>query len=114
LLKESADPATSRDEKFVEKADRVEHRPRCYCGHCIGFMWRWAHLRRRVWSHRSTLFSELEHETLIHFIIGAGFLLGLVGVGGLIGSCVNLFHATQLSLLNIRDEAVLIRARQKQ
>jgi hypothetical protein len=24
LLKESADPATSRDEKFVEKADRVE------------------------------------------------------------------------------------------
>jgi hypothetical protein len=56
----------------------------------------------------------LEHETLIHFIIGAGFLPGFAGVGGLIGSCVNLFHATQLSLLNIRDEAVLIRARQKQ
>src|ERR1044071_6886269 len=30
-----------------------------------------------------------------------GFLLGLVGVGGLVFSCANLFRATQLSLINI-------------
>jgi hypothetical protein len=43
-----------------------------------------------------------------------GLLLGFAGVGGLIGGCVNLFHATQLSLINIREEAATIRARQEQ
>jgi hypothetical protein len=32
----------------------------------------------------------------------------------LIGGCVNLFHATQISLTNIREEAAAIRARQEQ
>jgi hypothetical protein len=35
-------------------------------------------------------------------------------VSGLIGGCLNLLHATQLSLMNIREEAELIRARQAQ
>ncbi len=46
-------------------------------------------------------------------VIGAGLLLGFAGVAGLIGGCVNLFHATQLSLVNIREEADLIRSRQR-
>jgi Protein of unknown function (DUF2721) len=41
--------------------------------------------------------------------IAAG--LGVVGVGGLVFGCANLFHATQLSLINIREEASLIRDR---
>ena len=40
-------------------------------------------------------------------------LLGLSGIGGLIGGCVHLFKATQLSLVNIREEAELIRARRQ-
>jgi hypothetical protein len=32
----------------------------------------------------------------------------------MIGGCVNLFHATQLSLINIREEAETIRTRQEQ
>jgi hypothetical protein len=32
----------------------------------------------------------------------------------LAGGCVNLFHATQLSLINIREEEATIRARQEQ
>jgi hypothetical protein len=39
--------------------------------------------------------------------LGAG--LGIVGVGGLVLGCANLFHATRLSLLNIREEATIIR-----
>jgi hypothetical protein len=59
------------------------------------------------------LFGEFGHETLIRFIIGVGLLLGFVGVGGLIGGCVHLFHATQLSLVNMREEVALIRLRRE-
>ena len=47
-----------------------------------------------------------------HVFAGLGILLGFVGVSGLVIGCLNLFRATQLSLLNIRDEAAAIRARQ--
>jgi hypothetical protein len=40
-----------------------------------------------------------------------GLLLGFFGAGGLVLGCANLFRATQLSLVNIRDEAALIRNR---
>jgi hypothetical protein len=115
LLKESADPAALRGTEFVEKANRVEQQAALLLSAL-----RWIYVALGAFAAASlitllgALFSELEHETLIHVIIGAGFLLGFVGVGGLIGGCVNLFHATQLSLVNIRDEAALIRARQKQ
>jgi uncharacterized protein DUF2721 len=115
LLKESADLATLRETKFVEKANRVEQQAVLLLSAL-----RWIYVALGAFAAASlvtllgALFSELEHETLIHVIIGAGFLLGFFGVGGLIGGCVNLFHATQLSLVNIRDEAALIRARQKQ
>src|SRR5438045_2605433 len=45
-------------------------------------------------------------------LAGLGLLLGFVGVGGLVFGSFNLFQATQLSLINIREEAALIRARQ--
>lgn len=45
-------------------------------------------------------------------LAGVGVLLGIVGVGGLVVGCGNLFRATQLSLVNIREEAELIRVRQ--
>jgi hypothetical protein len=45
-------------------------------------------------------------------LVGMGLVLGFVGVGGLVSGCVHLFHATQLSLANIREEASLIRQRQ--
>jgi hypothetical protein len=37
--------------------------------------------------------------------------LGIAGVGGLVFGCANLFHATRLSLVSIREEASLIRER---
>ena len=41
-----------------------------------------------------------------------GLVLGFVGVGGLVFGSASLFQATQLSLINIRSEATLIRERQ--
>jgi len=47
-------------------------------------------------------------------LVWMGLALGFVGVGGLIFGSAHLFQATQLSLLNIRAEATLIRERQSQ
>ena len=46
--------------------------------------------------------------------MGLGLVLGFGGVGGLLFGSVSLFQATQLSLINIREEAALIRERQSQ
>ena len=43
---------------------------------------------------------------------GVGLVLGFVGLGGLVFGSLDLFQATQLSLMNIREEAGLIRKRQ--
>jgi Protein of unknown function (DUF2721) len=39
--------------------------------------------------------------------------IGCVGAGGLVTACLKLFQATQLSMLNMSEEAALIRAREK-
>jgi hypothetical protein len=45
------------------------------------------------------------------FFAGLGVFLGFVGVGGMVVGCINLFHATQLSLANIHQEAEAVRQR---
>jgi hypothetical protein len=55
---------------------------------------------------------QLGNQMLMHVIVTLGLLLGFAGVGGLIAGCINLFKATKLSLVNIREEANAIRARQ--
>jgi len=114
LLKESADPATAQEPQFVEKANRVEQQAVLLLGAL-----RWIYVALSAFAAAAlvtllgALFGELGHPTLIRFIVGAGLLLGFVGVAGLIGGCVHLFHATQLSLLNIREEVALIRVRRE-
>jgi len=49
---------------------------------------------------------------VLQIIIGIGLFLGCTGLAGLVGGCFNLFRSTELSLLNIREEAELIRRRQ--
>ena len=57
---------------------------------------------------------QMGKEVLMSIVVGMGLFLGFLGVSGLVGGCLNLLHATQLSLVNIREEAALIRARQEQ
>jgi hypothetical protein len=59
----------------------------------------------------AALFS-LQQALWFHLLAGLGLLLGFVGVGGLIFGTANLFRATQLSVISIKQEAELIRERQ--
>jgi hypothetical protein len=56
---------------------------------------------------------QLGSDAILRFVINAGLVLGVVGVAGLVGGCLNLLHATQLSFVSIREEAQTIRERQK-
>jgi hypothetical protein len=56
-------------------------------------------------------FAAFHGEIWVHALAAVGLLLGFFGVGGLVMGCANLFHATQLSLVNIRDEAAAVRER---
>jgi hypothetical protein len=60
----------------------------------------------------AALFS-LQQAMWFHLLAGLGLLLGFVGVAGLIFGTANLFRATQLSVISIRQEAGLIRERQE-
>jgi hypothetical protein len=55
--------------------------------------------------------APFQGDLWLHVMAWLGVGLGLAGVGGLVFGCANLFHATRLSLVNIREEASLIRER---
>jgi Protein of unknown function (DUF2721) len=114
LFRESENAARVRGEKFIEQVNRVERQAALLLS---ALRWIYAALGAFAAASLVTLlgglFGQLGHETLIRIIIGTGLVLGFIGVAGLVGGCVHLFHATQLSLLNIREEAEIIRAREK-
>lgn len=56
-------------------------------------------------------FSTVADQMVFRALAVFGFVLGVLGVCGLVFGCARLFHATQLSLLNIREEAEVIRDR---
>lgn len=47
-------------------------------------------------------------------IMALGLLVGVVGAGAVVFSCVTLFRATRLSMLNISEEAAIMRRRAAQ
>ena len=57
--------------------------------------------------------AAFEGTLFLHFMAWTGIALGLLGVSGLVTGCINLFRATRLSLQNIREEANLVRKRQR-
>jgi len=56
-------------------------------------------------------FVSIAGQMLFRILASIGFILGVVGVTGLVFGCARLFRATQLSLVNIREEAEMIRQR---
>lgn len=115
LLTESENTALYRGMNFLELVNRVEQQGRLLLS---AMHWVYVALGSFAAATLVTLLGavagQLGNQTLLRFIIGLGLLLGCTGVTGLIGSCVNLFHATQLSLTNIRKEAEALRQRQTQ
>jgi hypothetical protein len=47
-----------------------------------------------------------------HLTVAIALLIGFIGAGGLVIACTHLFRATRLSLLNISEEAALIRQKE--
>jgi hypothetical protein len=113
LFRESEDTSKLLGEKFIEQVNRVERQAAMLLS---AMRWIYTALGAFVSASLVTLVGavagQLGSEILMRVIIGAGLLLGFVGVTGLVGGCVNLFHTTQLSLMNIHEEAEAIRARQ--
>jgi uncharacterized membrane protein YdbT with pleckstrin-like domain len=56
-------------------------------------------------------FVSIAGQVVYRALAVIGFVLGVIGVCGLVFGCARLFRATQLSLLNIREEAETIRNR---
>jgi uncharacterized membrane protein len=114
LFRESENAAKPHGEKFIGQVARVEHQAALLL---TALRWIYAALGAFAAAVLVTLLGALAGqmggEILMRIVVAAGLMFGFVGVTGLVGGCVNLFHATQLSLINIREEAALIRARQE-
>ena len=57
--------------------------------------------------------ASTSYELAFHLTAVLALVVGFVGAGSLVLGCFNLFRATRISLLNISDEAALIRARER-
>lgn len=114
LYAESEGGAELRGTAFMEQVERVEKQAMLLLG---ALRWIYTALGAFAAASLVTLLGavsgQLGNEMLMRIVVGAGLLLGFLGVGGLVGGCLNLLRATQLSLANIRAEAALIRARQE-
>ena len=115
LYARSEDSTKFRGAAFVEQVNRVEKQ----AIHLLSAL-RWIYTALGAFAAASlvtllgAVAGQLGNELFMGIVVGAGLLLGVLGVAGLVGGCLNLLHATQLSLMNIREEAALIRARQEQ
>ena len=107
LYRESEDTSKLFGEKFLEQVNRVERQAAM----------RWIYMAMGAFVSASlvtlvgAVAGQLGNALIMRIVIGAGLLLGFAGVTGLVRGCIHLFHTTQLSLLNIRDEAEAIRQR---
>jgi threonine dehydratase len=115
LWEESESETTRHGNKFIEQVNRVEKQAALLMA---TLHWVYVALGAFAAASLVTLLGavagQLGNEILMRLVIGVGLVLGFIGVGGLIGGCAHLFHATQLSLENIREEADMMRARQAQ
>src|SRR5271154_7117699 len=115
LLKESESVAPSDRENFIERVNHVEQQAIMLLG---ALHWIYVALGAFAAATLVTLLGgvagEFGNELVTRVVVGLGLLLGFIGVAGLIGGWGHLFRATRHSLINVRAEADLIRARQAQ
>lgn len=110
---EAAAASSAESERLVRQVDRVEKQAVLLLQ---ALRWIYVALGAFVTATLVTLVGAglvpFEAAVWIRLLVGLGLALGFVGVGGLVSGCVTLFHATQLSLANLREEASAIRERQ--
>ncbi|MEO6788167.1 MAG: DUF2721 domain-containing protein [Chthoniobacteraceae bacterium] len=113
LYAESESGPTFRSAAFVEQVNRVERQ-----AILLLRALRWIYTALGAFAGASLItllgavFGQLGNDAVVRIVIDGGLLLGVLGVTGLVGGCANLLRTTQLSLLNIREEAEWIRERQ--
>jgi hypothetical protein len=115
MLSESEHPALYRGTNIIDQVNRIEEQAVLLLG-----AMRWIYMALGAFAAASlvtllgAVSGQMGHDNVLHGMVAAALGLGFTGVGGLVAGCVNLFRATQLSLMNIREEARVIRARQQQ
>jgi hypothetical protein len=113
-LYEKSEEEADHDATFIEQVNRAEIQG-IFLIRAMG----WIYLALGAFAAASlvtllgAVAGQFGNPLLMHIVVGVGLTLGILGVTGLMGGCVNLFRATQLSMVNIRQEAALIRARRE-
>jgi hypothetical protein len=116
LLKESQDENKPADEsaRVERQVDRVERQATLLMGALAAiYVALGSFALATLVSLLGAAFVSVANQILFRVLGGVGFTLGVVGVSGLVLGCARLFHATQLSLANIREEAQQIRQRRE-
>jgi hypothetical protein len=112
LFDESRQSASVKDERFVKQVNRVERQAVLLLSALRAvYVSLGAFAAATLVTLLGAVLGAWESAAIVRMIVSLGLLLGFVGVGGLVIGCLNLFRATHLSMLNIREEAALIRAR---
>jgi hypothetical protein len=114
LFAKSETKASSEEERgrMVEQVNRVE-------GQALLLLGALGRIYMALGAFAAATLVTLLGAGLAHFqdalwfrlLTGLALVLGFIGVGGLVLGSLNLFRATQLSLLNLRQEAALVRQR---
>jgi len=114
LFAESERGETFRGTQFVDQVNRVERQAVLLLGAMRSlYVALGAFAAAALVTLLGAVLGQLNTILIERVVVGSGLLLGFLGVGGLVLGCLNLFQATRLSMMNIRDEAELIRQRQE-
>jgi hypothetical protein len=114
LLHDSENPAQARDEveRAARQVDRVERQATLLMGALASiYVALGSFALATLVSLLGAAFVSVAGQLLFQALAACGFILGVVGVIGLVIGCARLFRATQLSMINIREEAEAIRKR---
>ncbi len=113
LYIESKEAAKLHDEEFLAQVGRAERQAILLL---TALRWIYTALASFAAASLVTLLGavaeELGNKDLMHAAMSVSLILGLVGVAGVVAGCIHLLSATELSMVNTREEAASIRARQ--
>ncbi len=113
IQSESGETSKFRSAHFLQQVDRVERQ-----GVLLLTALRWIYLALAAFVSATLVtllgasLASFQGALWFRFLVGLGLVLGFIGVAGLVLGSLNLFQATQLSLLSMRAEAAVIRERQ--